>query len=153
MSVGSRYLLVGIWNSLFGISNFYLLSIIFNTWPDLIVLGCSYIISIMQAHIVQRKFVWHSKSAYFPELSRFSSAYILQFAINSSLLVLSDVWLTVDREIRQTVIVIFLTIVFYFVNKRGVFRVTKWGSFDWSSVAAESLSHLWIQQYSTTSKF
>lgn len=125
MRVGSRYLLVGIWNSLFGISNFYLLSIIFDTWPDLVVLGCSYIISIVQAHLAQRKLVWQSKAAYFSELARFSSAYILQFAINSFLLVLSENWLTVNREIRQTVIVIFLTIVFYFINKRGVFRVTK----------------------------
>lgn len=125
MKIGSRYLLVGIWNSLFGISNFYLLSIFFDTWPDLVVLGCSYIISIVQAHAAQRKFVWQSNAAYLPELVRFSSAYILQFAVNSALLVLSDMWLTVNREIRQTVIVIFLTIVFYFVNKRGVFRVTK----------------------------
>jgi putative flippase GtrA len=125
MRIGSRYLLVGIWNSLFGISNFYFLSIIFNTWPDLVVLGCSYLISIVQAHVAQRKFVWQSKSAYFPELARFSSAYILQFSINSALLVHSDMWLSVNRETRQTVIVIFLTIVFYFVNKRGVFRVTK----------------------------
>jgi putative flippase GtrA len=116
---------VGIWNSLFGISNFYLLSIVFDTWPDLVVLGCSYIISIVQAHLAQRKFVWQSKAAYLSELARFSSAYILQFAINSSLLLLSENWLTVSREIRQTVIVIFLTIVFYFVNKRGVFRVSK----------------------------
>ncbi len=125
MRKGSRYLLVGIWNSLFGISNFYLLSILFDTWPDLVVLGCSYIISIGQAHVSQRRFVWQSTSAYFPELARFSSAYILQFAINSALLVISDMLLTVNREIRQTVIVMFLTIVFYFVNKRGVFRVTK----------------------------
>ncbi len=125
MKMGFRYLLVGIWNSLFGISNFYLLSIVFDTWPDLVVLGCSYIISIVQAHLVQRRFVWRSKSAYFPELARFASAYILQFAINSALLVLSDMWLTVIREIRQTAIVIFLTIGFYFVNKRRVFRVTK----------------------------
>ncbi len=125
MKIGSRYLLVGIWNSLFGISNFYLLSIAFASWPDLVVLGCSSAISIVQAHVAQRRFVWQSQAAYFPELVRFSSAYILQFAINSALLVLSNMWLTVNREIRQTVIVIFLTIVFYFVNKRGVFRVTK----------------------------
>ena len=125
MRMGSRYLLVGTWNSIFGISNFYILSIVFNTWPDLIVLGCSYIISIVQAHLAQRKLVWQSKSAYFPELARFSSAYILQFAINSLLLVLTNMWLSANREIRQTIIIIFLTIVFYFVNKRGVFRVTK----------------------------
>lgn len=125
MRIGSRYLLIGIWNSIFGISNFYLLSVVLDTWPDLLVLACSYLISIVQAHGAQRKFVWKSKSAYFPELARFSSAYVFQFAFNSALLVLSDMWLTVDREIRQTVIVIFLTIVFYFVNKKGVFRDTK----------------------------
>ena len=121
----SRYLLVGIWNSLFGISNFYLLSIAFIHWQDLVVLGCSYVISIMQAHIAQRKYVWKSNSAYLPELARFASAYILQFVINSALLVLSEKWLTDYREIRQTVIVILLTTVFYFVNKKEVFRVTK----------------------------
>lgn len=125
MNVGSRYLSVGIWNSLFGITNFYLLSILLNSWTDLAVLGCSYIISIVQAHLAHRRFVWQSKSAYFPELGRFSSAYILQFLINSALLVLSDTWFTVNREIRQALIIIFLTILFYFVNKRGVFRVAE----------------------------
>lgn len=125
MRIESRYFFVGIWNSVFGISNFYLISILFEAWPDLVILGNSYAISIVQAHVAQRRLVWKSKSSYLPELVRFSSAYILQFAINAVLLVLSDMWLTVSREIRQTVIVIFLTIVFYFVNKKGVFRVTE----------------------------
>lgn len=125
MSVGSRYLLVGIWNSFFGISNFFLLSLIFANTADLIVLGCSYLISIIQAHFAQRRLVWGSTSPYFPELIRFGSAYFIQFVINSALLALSGLWLPGDRELRQTGIIIFLTLVFYFVNKKGVFRVTQ----------------------------
>jgi hypothetical protein len=69
--------------------------------------------------------VWSSTSPYFPELIRFGSAYLVQFVINAALLALSGFWLPRDREIRQTGIIIFLTLVFYFVNKKGVFRVTQ----------------------------
>ena len=125
MSAGSRYLLVGIWNSLFGISNFFLLSIIFVNTPDLIVLGCSYFMSIIQAHFTQRRLVWGSVAPYLPELFRFGSAYFVQFVINSALLAFSGLWLPGDRELRQAGIVLFLTIVFYFINKKGVFRVAQ----------------------------
>ena len=125
MKLRYRYVLVGIWNSLFGVSSFYMLSIAFVEWRDLVVLAFSYVISVVQAHIAQRKYVWGSNSSYLPELARFASAYILQFFINSALLVLSEMWFPADREIRQTIIVVLLTTVFYFVNKKGVFHVTK----------------------------
>jgi putative flippase GtrA len=125
MRVGSRYLVVGVWNSLFGISIFFILSLALPNSPDLLVLGCSYLISIIQAHFTQRRLVWSSISSYIPELVRFGSAYALQFVINVALLALSEMWLPKDRELRQTVIIVFLTLVFYFVNKKGVFRVTQ----------------------------
>lgn len=123
MKFRSRYLLVGIWNSLFGISNFLLLSNLFKSWTDLLVLGLSYLISIVQAHFAQRKFVWQSECPYFSELTRFASAYIAQFLINSGLLVISETLLPLNRELRQGGIVILLTVLFYFVNKKGVFLV------------------------------
>jgi putative flippase GtrA len=125
MKLRSRYLLVGVWNSIFGISNFLLLSLIFSQWSDLSVLSASYLISIVQAHIAQRRLVWQSHEPYLPELIRFTSAYFAQFAINSALLVLSESWMPVDRELRQIAIIVFLTILFYFVNKKGVFRVAQ----------------------------
>jgi len=123
MKLVSRYAAVGIWNSIFGVSNFIVLSRFMLQAPDVLVLGISYGISIVQAHFSQRNMVWRSKAEYLPELLKFSSAYLLQFFINTFLLLLSEGLFGLSREIRQMLIVVFLTVVFYFVNKRGVFRV------------------------------
>jgi putative flippase GtrA len=117
------YTAVGIWNSIFGVTNFIVLSRLMLQAPDVLVLGISYGISILQAHFSQRNLVWRSKAEYLPELLKFSSAYLLQFFINTFLLLLSEGLIDLSREVRQVLIVVFLTVVFYFVNKRGVFHV------------------------------
>lgn len=123
MKLVSRYALVGIWNSIFGVANFLLLSRLLGQSPDALVLAFSYFVSIIQAHYSQRHFVWRTTNPYLPELLKFSSAYVMQFTFNAVFLVFSEGWFNLSREIRQIFIVILLTIVFYFVNKRGVFRV------------------------------
>ena len=123
MKLVSRYAAIGIWNSFFGILNFVILSRLMQTAPDLLVLAISYVISTVQAHLSQRHLVWRSKAAYFPELLKFASAYLLQFFVNVALLMLSENLFELSREFRQILIVVFLTVVFYFINKRGVFRV------------------------------
>ncbi len=123
MKLVSRYAAVGIWNSIFGISTFVVLSRLLDQAPDVYILAGSYGISIIQAHSSQRYLVWQSKSAYLPELLKFTSAYMLQFLINIVLLYLSDVLTDLSREIRQVMIALLLTLIFYFVNKRGVFYV------------------------------
>lgn len=123
MKLVSRYATVGIWNSIFGVSSFIVLSRLLEQAPDIYVLAGSYGISIIQAHFSQRCFVWQSRSPYFPELLKFSSAYILQFLINTILLSLSERMVDLSREVRQLIIALLLTLGFYFVNKRGVFRV------------------------------
>ena len=123
MKPASRYLLAGIWNSIFGVVTFITLSRLMSQTPDVLVLAFSYGISIVQAHFSQRNLVWMSKAEYLPELLKFASAYLLQFLINVFLLLTSEKLLSISTEVRQVLIVIFLTAVFYFVNKRGVFRV------------------------------
>jgi putative flippase GtrA len=123
MKLFSRYAAVGIWNSIFGVLNFIILSQLIKQAPDVLVLAISYAISIVQAHYSQRHLVWKSKAEYLPELLKFASAYLLQFFINVALLVISEDLVDVSREVRQVLIVALLTVVFYFVNKRGVFRV------------------------------
>ena len=118
----NRYLVVGVWNSIFGISCFYFLSAQFIDTPDVVVLGYSYFVSIIQAHFFQRKFVWRSKASYFPELTKFFIVYIIQFIINSILLILSNNYLSTPRELSQTVILVIITVCFYFINKKGVFH-------------------------------
>lgn len=123
MKVVSRYTVVGIWNSIFGVSNFIILSRLMTQAPDVLVLAISYGISIIQAHFSQRHLVWRSKAEYLPELFKFSSAYLIQFSMNAVLILLTEDLLDLSREARQVLIVLFLAVVFYFVNKRGVFCV------------------------------
>jgi putative flippase GtrA len=118
----SRYLLVGIWNSIFGVTTFIILSSLLGQAPDVLVLAISYGISIVQAHFSQRNLVWRTKTAYLSELLKFSSAYLLQFVLNTALLMSSEGLFDLSREVRQVFIVLFLTVLFYFINKRGVFR-------------------------------
>ena len=123
MKVTTRYVLVGIWNSIFGVGIFLLLSKSFPKLYDSVILLFSYIISIVQAHFTQRKFVWESKESYFGELFRFSGAYISQFVVNLILLQIFVHLFGLGRSVSQVVIVILLTGVMFFINKKGVFRV------------------------------
>jgi len=90
---------------------------------DLFVLSLSYSISIIQAHLTQRIFVWKSKGKYVPELLRFSAAYIAQYFANIILLTWTGNISDFSREARQGAIIVLLTLIMFIINKRGVFRV------------------------------
>ena len=122
MKTTTRYLLVGIWNSVFGVGIFLILSLSLPELSDSLILLISYLVSIVQAHFMQRKFVWSSKERYFQELVRFSGAYISQFVANLVLLQIFVRFVGLNRSVSQVIIVLILTVVMYFVNKNGVFR-------------------------------
>jgi len=119
----TRYLLVGIWNSVFGVGIFLILSLSLPELSDSLILLISYLVSIVQAHFMQRKFVWSSTEKYFQELVRFSGAYISQFVANLILLQIFVRFIGLNRSVSQVIIVLILTVVMFFVNKNGVFRV------------------------------
>jgi len=118
----TRYLLVGIWNSFFGVGIFLILSLSLPELSDSLILLISYLVSIVQAHFMQRKFVWSSTERYFQELVRFSGAYISQFVANLILLQIFVRFIGLNRSVSQVIIVLLLTVVMFFVNKNGVFR-------------------------------
>jgi putative flippase GtrA len=120
-----KYIFIGIWNSIFGISVFILLSLFLKEGNSISILGASYIFSTLQAHFSQRKFVWKSESEYLPELLKFSSVYLLQFFLNSVLLVIMNSFMETSREVNQILIIFVLTIVFFYINKNGVFNVSR----------------------------
>ncbi len=122
MKTTTRYLLVGIWNSVFGVGIFLILSLSLPELSDSLVLLISYIVSIVQAHFMQRKYVWSSTERYFQELVRFSGAYISQFVANLILLQIFVRFIGLNRSVSQVIIVLILTAVMFFVNKNGVFR-------------------------------
>ena len=123
MKTTTRYLLVGIWNSVFGVGIFLILSLSLPDLSDSLILLISYLVSIVQAHFMQRKFVWSSTERYFQELVRFSGAYISQFVANLILLQIFVRFIGLNRSVSQVIIVLILTVMMYFVNKNGVFRV------------------------------
>ena len=123
MKTTTRYLLVGIWNSFFGVGIFLILSLSLPELSDSLILLISYLVSIVQAHFMQRKFVWSSTERYFQELVRFSGAYISQFVANLVLLQIFVRFIGLNRSVSQVIIVLILTVVMFFVNKNGVFRV------------------------------
>ena len=123
MKTTTRYLLVGIWNSVFGVGIFLILSLSLPELSDSLILLISYLVSIVQAHFMQRKFVWSSTERYFQELVRFSGAYISQFVANLVLLQIFVRFIGLNRSVSQVIIVLILTVVMFFVNKNGVFRV------------------------------
>lgn len=123
MKTTTRYLLVGIWNSVFGVGIFLILSLSLPELSDSLILLISYLVSIVQAHFMQRKFVWSSTEKYFQELVRFSGAYISQFVANLILLQIFVRFIGLNRSASQVIIVLILTAVMFFVNKNGVFRV------------------------------
>ena len=122
MKTTTRYLLVGIWNSVFGVGIFLILSLSLPELSDSLILLISYLVSIVQAHFMQRKFVWSSTERYFQELVRFSGAYISQFVANLVLLQIFVRFIGLNRSVSQVIIVLILTVVMFFVNKNGVFR-------------------------------
>ena len=122
MKTTTRYLLVGIWNSVFGVGIFLILSLSLPELSDSLILLISYLVSIVQAHFMQRKFVWNSTEKYFQELVRFSGAYISQFVANLILLQIFVRFIGLNRSVSQVIIVLILTVVMFFVNKNGVFR-------------------------------
>ena len=122
MKTTTRYLLVGLWNSVFGVGIFLILSQSFPKLSDSLILLIAYAVSIVQAHFMQRKFVWSSKERYFQELVRFSGAYISQFVANLVLLQIFVRFVGLNRSVSQVIIVLILTVVMFFVNKNGVFR-------------------------------
>ena len=123
MKTTTRYLLVGLWNSVFGVGIFLILSLSLPELSDSLILLISYLVSIVQAHFMQRKFVWSSTERYFQELIRFSGAYISQFVANLVLLQIFVRFIGLNRSVSQVIIVLLLTVVMFFVNKNGVFRV------------------------------
>ena len=122
MKTTTRYLLVGLWNSVFGVGIFLILSLSFPKLSDSLILLIAYVVSIVQAHFMQRKFVWSSNERYFQELVRFSGAYISQFVANLVLLQIFVRFVGLNRSVSQVIIVLILTVVMFFVNKNGVFR-------------------------------
>lgn len=117
-----KYVIAGIWNSIFGVVLFATLIHLFeDELGYALILGFSYPISIVQSHYVQRRFVWESSYSYKRELTRFGAVYLFQFAANLTLLSIAVEILGFPVLIAQIVIVAILILISFVINKKWTF--------------------------------
>jgi putative flippase GtrA len=81
-----NYLLVGLWNALFGFTIFFLLTEYLFQERHQFNLLLTFAISTPQAHFSQRKLVWKSNAIYWKELSKYTISSLSLYALNATLL-------------------------------------------------------------------
>jgi putative flippase GtrA len=83
-----RYLAVGGWNTLSSYLLFVVLQLAFGDVVNyLVLLVVTMIISVLQAFVLHRRFVFHATDGHWPgQLLRFSQVYAGAFAVNLALL-------------------------------------------------------------------
>src|ERR1700693_5896647 len=117
-----RYLVVGAWNTLFGVILLYVLFFFFNTKFYEYELGATYILSTAQSYTTQRLVVWKSSTPPRTEFLRFLLASISQYILNATMLFFSVHGLKLKPAYAALPIVLLITFVFYFVNRNIVFK-------------------------------
>jgi putative flippase GtrA len=120
-----RFLIVGLWNTAFSLSMFYLFLKVFkSTNYQVLVLIC-FLLANIQSHLMQRTLVWKSKEPYFSELFRFIVNAIAISLLNFILLVLFVDLFNYPIYETQVFLALLLTIFNYYFQKHTVFKHLK----------------------------
>ncbi len=122
LSRQSRYVVIGIWNTLFGFGVFTLLIAVTPESWYLISLSISTIIAVLQSYVTQRIFVWRSKSRSQSEFIRFSLVFAFQFVFNIFLLYLCVEMFGFNPLWTQYVVGSVLILATYYFHKVWTFR-------------------------------
>ena len=83
-----KYIYVGIWNTVFSLVLFRVLLWSYKDLHYQVILLLTFIISNIQSHFTQRKFVWESDNRYLYELIRFYASSVVGYFANVILLAL-----------------------------------------------------------------
>jgi putative flippase GtrA len=120
-----RYIIVGLWNTLFGFGMFYLFLMFLGDENYRYAIILAFAAANLQSHLTQRLLVWKSKQRYWTELIRFFLGALLILALNLiTLTVLVDILKFPIIE-SQFVLTIFITVINFLVQKTMVYRIKK----------------------------
>jgi putative flippase GtrA len=120
--VRSKFVLIGILNTLFGFAIFTLLYMILREKITyMAILLMSQIVAVMFSHSTQRILVWKSGSEYFPELAKFASSYLLITVVNLFLLRIAVDFLDFPVLISQYTIGALLVVAMFLIQKKWIF--------------------------------
>ena len=118
------YLIVGLLNTCFSVTLFYLLLQILQSVQYQLILFICFVIANLQSHYTQRALVWKSTNPYFSELMRFFAGAIGMFVVNLVLLTLLVEILGYATFESQVSLTLLLTILNYFFQKHAVFKAS-----------------------------
>ena len=118
-----RYLVVGIWNTLFGVILLYTLFFLFNKKYYEYELFTTYVLGTAQSYSTQRLLVWKSSASRQSEFTRFAFASILQYVLNAVMLFFAVHVLKIDVNYAAFPITIIVACLFYFVSRKLVFKI------------------------------
>lgn len=118
-----RYLIVGGWNTVFSYASFTILYLLLRGFLHYtIVLVINYVISITNAYICYKFFVFKTKGNHFREYFRFYLVYGIVFIINLALLPFAVEILKLNPVLSQGGIVFFAAIIGYLGHKNFSFK-------------------------------
>ena len=117
------FIIVGAWNSIFGIGNFLFINFFFSDYIHyLSILIISTILSTIQSHCTQRYLVWQSSQPYLEELLRFFGLGISQFFVNAALLYVFVEFFKFRTDYSQTLLTVLIISISFFISKRFIFK-------------------------------
>ena len=120
-----RFLIVGAWNTLFGVVTFILADATIGRLAGYAAsVTLMFALAIPQAHAVQRRFVWRSHERYLPELVRFSGVFLVAYLVNLILLGLAVEVLEMSTVPAQVVISAAIAVSTYLIHRTWTFRHT-----------------------------
>lgn len=111
---GVRFLIVGGFNTLFGLLVFYALDYLIGTHLGyLTVLVLTYVVILIPSYVLHRTLVFKSSGHVVHEFFKFCTVYIVPFLANFIALPILVSIVGLDPSVAQTIIVIFSTAVSY----------------------------------------
>jgi putative flippase GtrA len=117
-----RYILVGSWNMIFGITVFAVTYLVIGSDKSyILVAAIAHPIGVTQSHFTQRKIVWKSESKYLPELLKFGLVQTQGFVSTLLLMVLFIEILELSVILSQVIGTIIVTIVTFILMKYWTF--------------------------------
>jgi putative flippase GtrA len=123
---GARYVVVGGFNTLFGVVVFAAMDLVLA--PHIghyFVLAAAQTVGIVFSHATQRRWVWRSDEPYLHELLRFSSVYIGFFFVNLVLLYVAHAILDAPVIPAQIAITLIIVVGTFLVHRSWTFGLVR----------------------------
>jgi len=116
------YLIVGLWNTIFGFVAFAALYYLFSAYINyIILLLISAVLSVSNAYIGYKIFVFKTKGNYLKEYLRFYAVYGVSIILNVVLLFLTVEFFKINPVIAQAVVMWLTVVISYLGHKHFSF--------------------------------